>query len=377
MNFKNNKANLLFSIGARFLFFSALLFSCNTITKDTDPRPLIVTVDYLLALKPPLSIAKFEVPADNPLTVDGVELGRHLFYEKILSRDSSLSCGSCHIQTYAFSDPKKFSVGVDGKIGTRNSMSLSNLLFQKEFFWDGRASSLEIQALDPIKNPLEMNLSIAEAVNRLNKSEKYPPLFEKAFGTREITSTLLANALAQFERTLVSQDSKFDKAKRKEYAPTALEKLGEDLFYNHPFPPEIRGGNCGDCHTGLLQTQFLYHRNGLDSDFTFDAGRFDVTGLPDDRGKFKTPTLRNIELTAPYMHDGRFATLEEVLDHYNEHVDITRTDIDLLMQDTNNNPSKSFLALTDDEKKAIIAFLKTLTDENFINNKSFADPNTN
>lgn len=377
MNNANNKANLSLNLGVRFLFFSALLFSCNTNPEETEPRPQLVTIDYLLELKPPLSIAKYELPEDNPLTVEGVELGRHLFYEKILSKDSSLSCGSCHIQKHGFSDPAKLSLGIDGKKGDRNSMSLSNLIFQKEFFWDGRASSLEIQALDPIKNPLEMNLSIAEAVNRLNKSEKYPPLFEKAFGTREITSTLLARAIAQFERTLVSQDSKYDRAKRKEYTPTALEKLGEDLFYNHPFPPEIRGGNCGDCHSGFFQSQFLYHRNGIDSSFTFDVGRFDVTGIPDDRGKFKTPTLRNIELTAPYMHDGRFATLEEVLDHYNEHVNINRKDIDLLMQDTNNDPSKSFLALTEEEKKAIIAFLKTLTDETFLNNKSFSDPNTN
>lgn len=377
MNNTNNKANPLLSLGVRFLFFATLLFSCNPNTEDTEPRPQTITIDYLLELKPPLSIAKYELPEDNPLTVEGVELGRHLFYEKILSKDSSLSCGSCHIQSHGFSDPEKFSLGVDAKTGDRNSMSLSNLIFQKEFFWDGRASSLEIQALDPIKNPLEMNLSIPEALNRLNKSEKYPPLFEKAFGTREITSTLLARAIAQFERTLVSQDSKYDRAKRKEYTPTALEKLGEDLFYNHPFPPEIRGGNCGDCHTGFFQSQFLYHRNGIDSSFTFDVGRFAVTGIPDDRGKFKTPTLRNIELTAPYMHDGRFATLEEVLDHYNEHVNINRKDIDLLMQDTNNDPSKSFLALTEEEKKAIIAFLKTLTDETFLNNKSFSDPNTN
>ncbi len=374
MSKSNKKANLFFYLGVRFLFFSTLLFSCNTNPEDTEPRPQTVTIDYLLELKAPLSIAKYEIPADNPLTIEGVALGRELFYEKILSSDSSVSCGSCHIQAKGFSDPQKFSTGVDGKKSTRQSMSLSNLIFQKEFFWDGRASSLEIQALEPIKNPLEMNLSIAEAVNRLNKSEKYPSLFAKAFGTKEITSTLLAKAIAQFERTLVSQDSKYDKAKRKEYTPTALEKLGEDLFYNHPFPPETRGGNCGDCHTGFFQSQFLYHRNGIDSSFA-DVGRFSVTGIPDDRGKFKTPTLRNIELTAPYMHDGRFATLEEVLDHYNEHVNINRTDIDLLMQDTNNDTSSSFLALTEEEKKAIIAFLKTLTDEKFINNKSFSDPN--
>ncbi len=279
MNKSNKKANLFFNLGVRFLFFSTLLFSCNTNPEDTDPRPQTVTIDYLLELKAPLSIAKYEIPEDNPLTIEGVELGRHLFYEKILSKDSTVSCGSCHIQSHGFSDPKKFSIGVDGKKSTRQSMSLSNLIFQKEFFWDGRASSLEVQALDPIKNPLEMNLSISEAVNRLNKSEKYPPLFEKAFGTQEITSTLLAKAIAQFERTLVSQDSKYDKAKRKEYTPTALEELGEDLFYNHPFPPEIRGGNCGDCHTGFFQSQFLYHRNGIDSSFA-DVGRFSVTGIP-------------------------------------------------------------------------------------------------
>lgn len=376
MNKTYNKANLLFDIGVRFLLFSALLFSCNPNTDETDPKPQTITVDYLLELKAPLSIAKFEIPENNPLTVEGVELGRHLFYEKILSKDSSVSCGSCHIQAHGFSDPQKFSAGVEGKKSTRQSMSLSNLIFQNEFFWDGRASSLETQALEPIKNPLEMNLSIAEALNRLNKSSKYPPLFEKAFGTREITASLLAKAIAQFERTLISQDSKYDKAKRKEYTPTTQEELGEELFYNHPFPPETRGGNCGDCHSGFFQSQFLYHRNGLDSSFA-DAGRFSVTGIPGDRGKFKTPSLRNIELTAPYMHDGRFATLEEVLDHYNEHVNINRNDIDLLMQDTNNDTKSAFLALTKEEKEAIIAFLKTLTDEHFIHNTSFSDPNIN
>ena len=370
------KANSIFIEGVRFLFFLLLTISCNTDPSETEPRPQIITIDYLLELKPPLSVANFEIPTNNPLTVDGVELGRALFYEKILSKDSSVSCGSCHIQSHGFSDPEKLSLGVDNKTGTRNSMSLSNLLFQKEFFWDGRATSLEMQALAPIENPIEMNLSISEAVNRLNKSTKYPALFEKAFGTTEITKELLAKAIAQFERTLISQDSKYDKAKRNEYTPTALEKLGEELFYTHPEPPSLRGGNCGDCHTGFMQSSFLYHRNGLDSSFS-DLGRFSVTGFSEDKGKFKTPSLRNSELTAPYMHDGRFTTFEEVLDHYNEHVNINRKDIDLLMQNTNNDTNSSFLALSEDEKEAIIAFLKTLTDESFINNKSCSDPNIN
>jgi cytochrome c peroxidase len=355
------------------------IWACNEGTEEKpipeNPKITLQHPDYF-----PNNISS---PANNPLTEKGVELGRMLFYEKQLSLDGSISCASCHQQARAFTDGKRFSPGVNGTIGSKNSMSLANLHWTSRFFWDGRAASLEEQAIQPISDPTEMNLPIEDAVQRLQLDKDYPGRFEIAFGTDQISSELISKAIAQFMRTLISGDSKFDKWISDEIAFTEIEKLGMELFFTHPEASiELRGGNCGDCHLGFLtsgdRNDLLgFHNNGLDTDENLSPGLEAVTGKSTDRGKFKAPTLRNIALTAPYMHDGRFNTLEEVLDHYNEHVVSNRTLDILILEASNKNiiPGEQIkLHLTSQEKEAIIAFLNTLTDEKFITDPAFSDP---
>lgn len=323
------------------------------------------------------------MPATNPLTEQGVQLGRMLFYEKKLSADGRISCGSCHQQQKAFSDGKQFSFGVNDSIGDMNAMSLSNLHWQSRFFWNGRTASLEEQAIQPIEDVREMNLPIGEAVDRLKADGQYPTLFLNAFGTEEITPDLIGKALAQFERTLISANSKFDAWIRNEVQLSPEEQLGLELFFTHPDPRlQLRGGNCSDCHLGFLTAGdpngFTgFHNNGLDPDENLTLGLMQVTDNPFDKGKFKAPGLRNIALTAPYMHDGRFRTLEEVLNHYNDHIQNSET-LDVLILEASNellNDSDTVkLHLSEEEKAAIIAFLHTLTDQQFITNSKFSDP---
>lgn len=345
--------------------FALLMFGC----KQDDPEP-----ESNFSMNYPGYFNDPSIPTDNQLTQARVDLGRMLFYEKILSSDSSVSCASCHKQENAFSDTRRLSVGVEGRRTRRHSMAIVNLAWQTHFFWDGRANSLEEQALKPIEDENEMNLPLEEAISRLQSSSRYPRLFENAYGSSTITTQNLAKAIASFERTLISANSKFDKYKQDQGTLTEQERLGEQLFFTHPEPQiGLRGGNCSDCHGGLLTTDNSLRNNGLDSTFTDDLGLEEVTRDSNDRGKFKTVTLRNIELTAPYMHDGRFATLEEVLDHYNDHISHL-PNVDPLIIEASNEFRGDSLMLTEDEKAAIIAFLKTLTDENFINNDDFSDP---
>ena len=283
------------------LLFS--LFSCKKKEDDTTPAG---TTAYQLDY--PAYFGKNQnTPEDNPLTNEGVQLGRFLFYDTILSKDFTVSCASCHIQEHAFSDPNRLSEGVDGQLGNRQAMAIVNLLWQRDFFWDGRANSLEVQALLPIENPVEMNLSIDEAVKRLNNSEFYLPKFQKAFAIEAISKEHLAKAISQFERTLISGNSKYDQYKRNEYTLTASEERGLNLFFTHPEPSiSLRGGNCNDCHSGFLTTDNELHNNGLDANHDTDKGREEFTNYPSDRGEFKTVSLRNIAVSSPYMHDGRF-----------------------------------------------------------------------
>jgi len=359
------------------VFAVLCLCSCSGSENPVNPTVLISldAPDYFPASK--------ALPADNPLTEEGVHLGRMLFYEKQLSADGSISCGSCHQQQKAFTDGLQFSKGVNEAMGHKNAMSLSNLHWSGKFFWDGRSGSLEEQSLEPIQESFEMNLSLAEAVERLQQDEKYPALFEAAFGTNEVNAERIGKALAQFERTLISANSKFDRWIKNEVKLTPEEQLGLELFFTHPEPSiQLRGGNCSDCHLGFLTAGdsegFMgFHNNGLDIDENLDPGLFEVTKNPFDQGKFKAPSLRNIGLTAPYMHDGRFASLEEVLDHYNEHIQNSQT-LDVLILEASNeqiNPTAPIkLHLAQKEKEAIIAFLHTLTDQQFITNEKFSDP---
>lgn len=351
-----------------FLFFIVLtVYSCK---KETT-----IAIQTPYELKIPSHFPDMIIPQDNPMTVEGVELGRKLFHDKQLSLDNSISCASCHLAENSFSDPARFSVGVNGTIGNRQSMPLVNLGWQQFFFWDGRAKTLEEQILEPVPNPVEMHLKWKDAQGRLNESLEYRRMFLKAFGTEEIDSSLVAKAIAQFLRTMISGKSKFDVMYKYEngitfdagdqaiyQSVTASEWAGYDLFKS------LNGADCFHCHNGPLMQVQGFRNNGLDATFT-DLGRGMLTGNPNDHGKFKTPTLRNIALTAPYMHDGRFQTLDEVIEHYSTGIQQSAT-LDPLIEFS----FQGGVQLDALEKDLLKQFLMTLTDYEFVNNPEFREP---
>ena len=302
-------------------------------------------------------------PANNPLTTEGVVLGRELFYETQLSGDNTMSCASCHFQELSFSDSSRFSEGITGGIGDRQAMSIVNLAWDNLFFWDGRAISLEDQALGPVTNPIELNDTWINVMSKLQANPKYPPLFQKAFGTSAIDSTLVTKAIAQFERTMVSFDSDYDKYfyQGDTNALNSSEKNGFNLFFGQ--------AECIHCHSGPLLNDPVFRNNGLDNVFT-DLGFGNVTGLSSDNGKFKVPTLRNIAESGPYMHDGRFTTLEQVVEHYNSGVYGVSPNLDSEMSHFVGG-----LSLTSIEKADLVAFLRTFSDSYFLTNPNFSDPN--
>jgi cytochrome c peroxidase len=305
--------------------------------------------------------ATFPMPAlpnDNPLFNERVELGRLLFHETALSRDGSISCASCHEQAAGLSDPRRFSVGVEGRTGDRNAMPLFNLAWKREFFWDGRSPSLREQVLVPIQDHREMDETLVNVVAKLGKIGKYPAAFERAFGSTEITPEKIGLAVENFLLTLTSHNSKFDRAMRGEEKLSDDEKRGFELFMTEREPRMgSMGGDCFHCHGGALFTDHQFRNNGLKISDS-DLGRARFTNSRIDRGAFATPSLRNIALTAPYMHDGRFNTLEEVLEHYSEGVSRTET----LDPNLAKHPDGG-LHLSADDKKALISFLRTLTDQ--------------
>lgn len=293
--------------------------------------------------------------SSNTLTTEGFILGRRLFYDTKLSKDNTISCGSCHQQFAAFSHlDHSVSHGIYGLFGTRNSPPLFNLNWHTNFMWDGGVNHIEVQPLAPITNPVEMDEDITTVVNKLQADLTYPKLFKDAFGTDIITSQLMFKAMVQFMGMLVSSNSKYDLYSRGETTLTAQELSGLNLFQQ----------KCNTCHTTPLFTNFNYMNNGLDSTFA-DAGRAMITLSPADSGTFKVPSLRNVALTRPYMHDGRFNTLNQVLEHYNSGVKHSST---LSPQLAGGIP------LTNQEKLDIIAFLNTLTDYTFIQDERFKDP---
>ena len=317
------------------------------------------------------------VPDDNPTTVEGVALGRRLFYEKALSANQQISCGTCHRQELAFTDGTVFSTGVDGTLQPRNTMSLVNLLWVRNFFWDGRVAGLEMQAAIPLANAHEMGQSLEASAALLSKMPAYKSLFSKAFGTDSITGEGIVKAISQFERTLVSANAPYDQYLRGEYEPTPSELNGIRLFYGNPDAARnIRGAGCAHCHGGPKTYIELYYNNGLDA-VPADSGREKISGQSYDRGRFRVVSLRNIALTAPYMHDGRFNTLKEVLSHYNEHIKPSKTLSPFLQGVGNSNaPDGLTLGLTDDEKKDLVAFLRMLTDDGLIKDKRFSNPSS-
>ncbi len=346
---------------------------CKSEMPVTDPceASMPIGADYVIEVPFYITDEMF-IPQNNPMKEAAVELGRFLFWEKKLSGDQTMSCGTCHAPEVAFSDAQQFSVGIDGAVGTRNSMALVNLVFDDIITWDGAQPTLERQSGEPVENPIEMHDEWDSVVLELAGDSIYPSMFEAAFGTDCITRRRATKSIAQFIRSMVSFNSKYDKFLTGQANLTSLELLGLEIWDDEGGSSDsgaLGGADCFHCH-GLdngRMTDNQFHNNGLDSVFT-DLGRGGVTGLPQDNGLFKTPTLRNIELTAPYMHDGRFSTLEQVVEHYNSG-GVPSATIDVNMEAVGGG-----LFLTNEKKAALIEFLKTFTDMDFVNNPDFQDP---
>lgn len=329
------------------LFLTVLLTACDK--EEVNPYEAL---NFEAPSHFPTPVYNF---SNNPITRDGFELGRRLFYDTRLSSDLTVSCASCHHPDLAFSDAgKSLSLGVGGAVGQRNSPSLSNLAWYPAFMWDGGVNHIEVSSLAAIVHPAELNMDFAVLLNRLREIPEYIIRFEKAFGTAEINDQRFFYALTQFTGMLISAESKFDKVKQGKSQFTNQEQLGEILFNQH----------CASCHAGVLQTDFSYRNNGLDTQFS-DEGRMHITNNPNDLGKFRVPSLRNIALTPPYMHDGRFESLDQVLLHYQQGIQSSAT-LDPILNQT--------IALNFEERQAIIAFLHTLTDVKFIGNPKFSNP---
>jgi cytochrome c peroxidase len=329
------------------------------IARPSDLKPIGLPTKFTpFPFKTGGTFPKPTLPRDNPLIEERVALGERLFNDTALSRDGALSCASCHPRETAFADPRKFSVGVEGRTGTRQGMPLFNLAWKTSFFWDGRARSLREQVLIPIQDHLEMDETLENVVKKLGKSSSEH--FARAFDSPEVTPERIGLALENYLLTLNSHDSKFDRAMRGEGKLSTEEQRGFELFMQEREPRMgSMGADCFHCHGGALFTDHQFRNNGLAITET-DLGRFRVTKAAIDRGTFSTPSLRNVAVTAPYMHDGRFTTLEQVLDHYSERVRRT----DTLDPNLAKHPDGG-LHLTAEEKRAVIAFLKTLTDRAF------------
>jgi cytochrome c peroxidase len=352
--------------GLTFFLFMLFIIAFKSCKKDVEILNYTPT-PYNLVI--PAGLPPMPIPIDNPLTVEGVELGRRLFYDELLSGNNTMSCATCHHPSLNFTDTARFSTGITGAVGTRNSMPLINLGWQTSFFWDGRNNTLEEQVLHPVINPIEMNDLWPNVVWELMQDEKYPEMFRRAFGERGIDSVKVSKALAQFLRIMISGNSKYDKMRRNELVFTTDELLGMELFNRDKDEANnIAGADCFHCHGEPMFTSNQFHNNGLDAIFT-DLGRGFFTNNPNDNGKFKAPSLRNIALTAPYMHDGRFETLDDVIDHYSTGL-VYSTTIDPLMKFV----ADGGVALTTVEKNQLKAFLNTLTDNDFAVNPAFQDP---
>jgi cytochrome c peroxidase len=330
---------------------------------------------------------------DNRLTDHGATLGRVLFYDRQLSRNHTVACASCHPQKTAFADPQRFSLGFAGGRTSRNAMALANLRYTKVkgerpgLFWDERAATLEAQVLIPIQDKLEMGMELKELEDKLQKLPYYPPLFKAAFGEPTVTSERVAQAVAQFLRSMVSFNSKFDRAAAgavktadlsAEFSGfTPQENLGKSLFINGV--DGVAEFACAMCHVPPTFNMALAANNGLELKYK-DPGLGALARpsndpfTPSNDGKFKAPSLRNIELTAPYMHDGRFKTLDEVVEHYSSGVH-PHPNLGLALPEGNEEKKGTKgLRLSKEQKAALVAFLKTLTDREFVSDSKFSDP---
>lgn len=334
--------------------YTALILS-SIACKEVDSVPVETLFEVPKNFpKPVYDVSK------NPVTKEGFELGKALFYDGQLSRDGSISCGSCHLQASAFTDAKSVSRGIDNRLGSRNAPAIQNMAWTKIFFWDGGVHDLDLFPIAPIQNELEMDETTANVVKKLNQSTTYKNQFKKVFGSDVITSTNLFKALSQFQVALVSANSRYDKYVRGETGGILSndEKEGLAIFKQ----------KCASCHEGELFTDQSFRNNGLTivSDNEMETGRYRVNLHEDDMYKFRVPSLRNLSYTAPYMHDGRLKNLSDVLDHYANQVKNTPNLDPILKQG-----SKLGIELSADEKTKIIAFLQTLNDETFITDKRF------
>ncbi len=303
----------------------------------------------------------------NQVTNEGATLGRVLFYDKNLSINNTISCASCHHQARGFTDPQHFSEGFEGGLSERNSMAIVNVNFERRFFWDTRASSIEQQVLMPIEHPVEMGMNLEHLVERIQEIAYYKPLIIEAFGDSLVTINRLARALGQFLKSIRSYESKYDQGMANDFADfNSTELAGKDLFMSGVH-------SCINCHTTVNFGGVSSHINGLDA-VSADPGVGAITGDEEDYGKFKTVTLRNIELTSPYMHDGRFATLDDVLNFYSTEIQPHPFLDDRLAIDFHIGGPPKDLNLTTEQKAQYIAFLKTLTDWNLIVNPIYSNP---
>ena len=344
----------------RFIFLSIVLsfafLSCKEeVQKEFSPESGIKVPGI------PSYIGAMPQPEYNLMTPGGIALGKKLFYDPILSKNNEVACASCHIQEKAFADELAISnVGVSGNDLKRNASALFNLAWYEGYFWDGGSGSLELQALGPLKHSDELAKPLDTLIRDLKADTSYQKMFLAAFDTNVIDLRKVCYALAQFERSLLSFNAKYDSVLQGKVAFTAVEEKGKALFEE----------NCSSCHSGHHFTDFGYHNNGLDGDLTFENpetpywGRFRITLDSADIGKYRTPSLRNVIYTSPYMHDGRFTSLGEVIKHYSSGIHHSKTLDEKL---------KTNMRFTREETLALIAFLKTLSDENFVTNKKYTD----
>ena len=354
-----------------YVYIFSLIFAIGC--KDEEPQVEDLKWDKTPYVLDNGSFPEPDIASDNPLTIQGVKLGKMLFYEKMLSKDGSQACASCHLQEFAFSDTATLSIGVRGLEGKRQAMAVFNMAWNtNEFFWDGRAHLLRDQSLKPIQDELEMDETLENVIMKLSASELYRTQFIKAFGSSEITEERMSLAMEQFMNSIVSNNSKYDQFLSDSTVFTESEKRGLKLFnqeYNQ-FLPEESGADCAHCHGGFNFENDRYMNNGLDAESDFkDDGRYAVSKNAKDKASFKVPSLRNISLTSPYMHDGRFKTLEEVVDHYNDGLKPSSS-LDLALEQTRGTG----LMLTDQDKVDLVNFLKTLTDNELVTNKEYASP---
>lgn len=352
---------------------ACIMLSLGSCKKDTEPSSSSVVYDntpYALQIG---NLSTPTIAPDNPLTIQGVKLGRMLFYEDKLSSDESLNCASCHRQQHAFSDSNRFSIGVKGLPGGRQAMAVFNLAWnQNQFFWDGRANLLRDQSLMPIQDHLEMNETLDNVVAKLSADQVYKDQFIRAFGTNEINSHRISLALEQFMNSIVSYNSKYDQYLRGDATLSPSEERGRKLYFAeyNPFFPDQSGADCAHCHSPSNFENNMYMNNGLYTEAQItDIGRQKVTNDAMDKGKMRVPSLRNIEVTGPYMHDGVFNTLEEVVEHYNSGIQSSST-----LDPTLQNTQGTGLMLDAQDKADLVAFLKTLTDQDLLNNPAYSDP---